>query len=105
MTINKEDWVDSSIMLADPVLLEKIDKLFACNVGEYINLPQLVVVGDQSSRKSSALEGLTNLKFPWDSSLCTQFATQIIFQREPSLKLKKVFGSIISIDGNDKRKY
>jgi len=30
--------------LADPVLLEKIDKLFACNLGDYIDLPQLVVV-------------------------------------------------------------
>lgn len=67
--------------LADPVLLDKIDKLFACNVGEYINLPQLVVVGDQSSGKSSVLEGLTKLAFPRDSGLCTRFATQIIFRR------------------------
>ncbi len=26
--------------------LEKIDRLFACNVGEYVDLPQRVVVGD-----------------------------------------------------------
>ena len=68
-------------ILADPSLLSKIDKLFACGVGEYIALPQLVVVGDQSSGKSSVLEGLTNLPFPRDSGLCTRFATQIIFQR------------------------
>ncbi|KAE8549699.1 hypothetical protein EYB25_008223 [Talaromyces marneffei] len=67
--------------LADPALLDKIDKLFACNVGEYTNLPQLVVVGDQSSGKSSVLEGLTRLAFPRDSGLCTRFATQIIFRR------------------------
>ena len=36
---------------ANPQLLEKIDKLFACNVGEHVALPQLVVVGDQSSGK------------------------------------------------------
>ena len=69
--------------LADPILLGKIDKLFACNVGEYVNLPQLVVIGDQSSGKSSVLEGLTELPFPRDSGLCTRFATQIIFKRAP----------------------
>ena len=69
--------------LADPSLLEKIDKLFACNVGEYVDLPQLVVVGDQSSGKSSVLEALTNLPFPRESSLCTRFATQITFRRSP----------------------
>ncbi|KAK2734869.1 hypothetical protein FQN57_001432 [Myotisia sp. PD_48] len=67
--------------LGDPVLLEKIDKLIACNVGEYIDLPQLVVVGDQSSGKSSVLEGLTKLPFPRNSGLCTRFATLITFQR------------------------
>ncbi|KAK2800258.1 hypothetical protein FQN51_006166 [Onygenales sp. PD_10] len=67
--------------LADPALLDKIDKLFSCNVGNHIDLPQLVVVGDQSSGKSSVLEGLTKLPFPRDSGLCTRFATKITFRR------------------------
>lgn len=67
--------------LGDPTLLKKIDALFACGVGNHIPLPQLVVVGDQSSGKSSVLEGLTNLPFPRDSGLCTRFATQITFLR------------------------
>jgi hypothetical protein len=33
-------------MLADPAPLEKIDKLFAYNIEEYISLSQLIVVGD-----------------------------------------------------------
>ncbi|KAF2137063.1 uncharacterized protein K452DRAFT_353671 [Aplosporella prunicola CBS 121167] len=69
--------------LADPSMLEQIDHLFACNVGHHIDLPQIVVVGDQSSGKSSVLEGLTRLPFPRDSALCTRFATQIIFRRAP----------------------
>ena len=42
---------------------------------------KLVVVGDQSSGKSSVLEGLTGIPFPRDSTLCTRFATQIVFSR------------------------
>ena len=44
---------------------------------------ELVVVGDQSSGKSSLLEGLTGLSFPIASDLCTRFATQIILRRAP----------------------
>ncbi|KAF2736480.1 dynamin GTPase [Polyplosphaeria fusca] len=62
-------------------LLDKIDRLFECNVGELVSLPQIVVVGDQSSGKSSVLEGLTGLPFPRESGLCTRFATQITFRR------------------------
>ena len=59
----------------------KIDKLFACGVGELVDLPQIVVVGDQSSGKSSVLEGLIKKPLPRDSGLCTRFATQIVFRR------------------------
>lgn len=62
-------------------LLDKIDRLFECNVGDSVALPQIVVVGDQSSGKSSVLEGLTGLPFPRASGLCTRFATQITFRR------------------------
>ncbi|CAG8066834.1 unnamed protein product [Penicillium salamii] len=68
--------------LADSILLQKIDKLFECNVGEHVDLPQLVVFGDQSSGKSSVLEGLTKVNFPRDSGLCTWFATKITFRRD-----------------------
>ncbi|BAE58758.1 unnamed protein product [Aspergillus oryzae RIB40] len=88
-------------MLADPALLDKIDKLFACNVGQHIALPQLVVVGDQSSGKSSVLEGLTQLPFPRDSGLCTRFATQIIFRRDRGLSTRKVSASIIPASDSD----
>lgn len=67
--------------LGEPALLEKVDKLFACGVGDLVNLPQIVVVGDQSSGKSSVLEGLIKKPLPRDSGLCTRFATQIVFRR------------------------
>lgn len=80
--------------LMDSMLLDKIDRLFACKAGEHVDLPQLVAVGDQSSGKSSVLEALTKLPFPRDSGLCTRFATQITFRR--SLETKVVVSIIPS---------
>ncbi|KAF1809570.1 hypothetical protein P152DRAFT_152974 [Eremomyces bilateralis CBS 781.70] len=73
--------------MANPALLNKVDKLFASGVGEYVSLPQIVAVGDQSSGKSSVLEALTGLPFPRDSDLCTRFATQIRFCRAPKAEI------------------
>ena len=78
---------ESSFGLVDSSLLYKIDQLFACNAGDYVDLPQIVVVGDQSSGKSSVLEGLTSLPFPRDKELCTRFATQITFRRSSESKI------------------
>ncbi|SCO76713.1 related to RBTMx2 protein [Fusarium oxysporum] len=68
-------------ILSDPALLEKVDKLRDLNIGQHVPLPQLVVVGDQSSGKSSLLESLTGIPFPKDQSLCTRHATQITSRR------------------------
>jgi GTPase SAR1 family protein len=42
-----------------------------------------VVVGDQSSGKSSVLESLTGFAFPQGAGLCTRYATQISCRRTP----------------------
>jgi GTPase SAR1 family protein len=41
-----------------------------------------VVVGDQSSGKSSVLESLTGFPFPRAAGLCTRYATQITCKRD-----------------------
>ncbi|KAI1923795.1 hypothetical protein LOZ65_003246 [Ophidiomyces ophidiicola] len=48
--------------IGNPVLLEKIDKLFECNVGDLVDLPIIVAVGDQSSGKSSIIFRRSNIK-------------------------------------------
>ncbi|KAI1763735.1 P-loop containing nucleoside triphosphate hydrolase protein [Hypoxylon sp. FL1150] len=62
-------------------ILTKVDRLREL-IGTKVALPQLVVVGDQSSGKSSVLEGLTGFGFPRDAELCTRYATQITCRRE-----------------------
>lgn len=57
--------------------LERIAKLRSCGIGEHVDLPQLIVCGDQSAGKSSVLEGITGLPFPRKDRLCTRFATEI----------------------------
>jgi GTPase SAR1 family protein len=94
-------------LLLSASLLEKIDKLRERNIGKHVPLPQvslplisrclpfhvltqqkLVVVGDQSSGKSSLLESLTGIPFPRDVELCTRYATQITQTRDDVSRVK-----------------
>lgn len=70
--------------LGNQALLDKIDRLRELNVGSIVSLPQLIVVGDQSSGKSSVLESLTGFSFPRAAGLCTRYATQITCRRDPT---------------------
>ncbi|KAK3319348.1 P-loop containing nucleoside triphosphate hydrolase protein [Apodospora peruviana] len=65
--------------LGNHVYLEKQDKLR--DIGVDIPTSQIVVVGGQSSGKSSCLEGLTGFSFPRGQGLCTRYATQITLRR------------------------
>ncbi|KAH8884803.1 interferon-induced GTP-binding protein Mx2 [Thozetella sp. PMI_491] len=85
-------------MLGNRLILAKIDKLRELNVASLVNLPQIVVVGDQSSGKSSALESLTGFPFPRDAGLCTRYVTQITCQRDTQ---KSISVSIIPAPGAD----
>lgn len=58
--------------------LEQIASLRARGIGDDIDLPQLVVCGDQSAGKSSVLEGLTGIPFPRDDGVCTKFPTGML---------------------------
>ena len=53
-------------------ILEKIKEIRPLISGYNLQLPQIVVIGDQSSGKSSVLESLTGIKFPVNSGICTR---------------------------------
>lgn len=88
---------NTSSGLVNKAILDRIDQLRELNVPS-IALPQLVVVGDQSSGKSSVLESLTGFSFPQAPGLCTRYATQISCRRAP---VKSVSISIIPKQNTD----
>ena len=53
-------------------ILEKIKVIRPLICGYNLQLPQIVVIGDQRSGKSSVLESLTGIKFPVNSGICTR---------------------------------
>ena len=70
-------------------LLDTIDNLRSLGLGRYdISLPQLIVCGDQSSGKSSVLEGLTRLRFPTKDTVCTTFATELVLRTGPKVEIE-----------------
>ncbi|KAJ6037073.1 Dynamin family protein [Penicillium herquei] len=68
--------------------LNQIDRVRALGVGDCIALPQLVVCGDQSSGKSSVLEGISGIPFPRQDGLCTRFPTEIVLRHDPRINKK-----------------
>jgi hypothetical protein len=63
--------------------LEIIDKLQDLGIDhDGVDLPRLVVCGDQSSGKSSVLAAITGIPFPRQAGTCTRFVTQIILRHD-----------------------
>ncbi|KAK5655661.1 hypothetical protein OQA88_5594 [Cercophora sp. LCS_1] len=70
--------------LIDPKQVELFDalkELSGLQVSRKIQIPQLIVLGDQSAGKSSVLEAIGRFHFPVDARVCTQFPTELILRR------------------------
>ncbi|KAI1322603.1 hypothetical protein F5Y16DRAFT_413177 [Xylariaceae sp. FL0255] len=68
-------------------LLDAIDSLRKHGVGRFVDLPQIIVVGDQSSGKSSVLEAISRVRFPVQDGLCTRFATELVLRTDPQTRV------------------
>ncbi|KAK2035912.1 vacuolar sorting protein VPS1 [Colletotrichum somersetense] len=71
--------------------LNQIEKIRASGIGDLVDLPQLVVCGDQSAGKSSVLEGITGIPFPRQEGLCTRFPTEIVLRHSNEPLKTKAF--------------
>jgi hypothetical protein len=81
--VTKDGFSALNELLSDDqnALLDQIDQLNAHGISKYVDLPQLVVCGNQSTGKSSVLEALSRLSFPRAGNLCTTFATELVLRR------------------------
>jgi GTPase SAR1 family protein len=69
-------------------LFDALEQLATLDVTRDIDFPQLIVVGDQSSGKSSVLEALVRSHFPVSERLCTRFPIKLILRRSNEKLLK-----------------
>lgn len=79
---------DKVHVLSGKKSIDCIDKLREFGLTRYISLPQIAVLGDQSSGKSSVLESISGIKFPRSSGLCTRFPTAIQMRNSPVFKAR-----------------
>lgn len=61
--------------------LDIIDQLRAVGLSQEVSLPQIVVMGDQSSGKSSVLQSIAGIPFPRGSGLVTRCPIELILKR------------------------
>ncbi|UKZ68000.1 uncharacterized protein TrAtP1_009156 [Trichoderma atroviride] len=61
-------------------LLDTIDGLRDLSITG-IDLPQIIVVGNQCSGKSSVLEAISRVHFPVSDGICTRFPTELVLRR------------------------
>ncbi|THC91918.1 hypothetical protein EYZ11_008628 [Aspergillus tanneri] len=72
-----------------------IDELHALGLSNDVELPELVVLGDQNTGKSSVLQAITEINFPVKDTMCTRFPIRISFRQTPASKKPTVKVTLI----------
>ncbi|KAK5653725.1 hypothetical protein OQA88_7881 [Cercophora sp. LCS_1] len=88
LTVGLDGSAMQQLQTEQRALLDTIDELRGLGLGKYVDLPQLIVVGDQSAGKSSVLEAISRVRFPIKDGVCTRFATELALRRSPQTKIE-----------------
>ncbi|KAK3292818.1 P-loop containing nucleoside triphosphate hydrolase protein [Chaetomium fimeti] len=88
MIVNLDNGAMQQLQAEQRALLDTIDALRVLGLGKYVDLPQLIVVGDQSAGKSSVLEAISRVRFPIKDGVCTRFATELALRQSPQTKIE-----------------
>ncbi|KLP05444.1 uncharacterized protein FFB20_11674 [Fusarium fujikuroi] len=98
------DGVQSLIDETQVSLFDAFQKLSRLRSDRNIAVPQLVVVGDQSSGKSSLLEAIARFPFPVHGGLCTRFPIKLVLRRSSEVRISYFIepGSSRSDDDRDR---
>ncbi|KAK3363194.1 P-loop containing nucleoside triphosphate hydrolase protein [Lasiosphaeria hispida] len=88
MAVDLDSSAMQQLQAEQRALLDTIDELRVLGLGnKFLDLPQLIVVGDQSSGKSSVLEAISRVRFPMKDGVCTRFATELVLRQSPQTKI------------------
>ncbi|CAG8184954.1 unnamed protein product [Penicillium nalgiovense] len=64
-----------------PLLLNTIDKLRDMGVGNYVELPQMIICGSKANAKRSVIESISRIRFPVRKDFYNGFVTEITLRR------------------------
>ena len=76
--------VGNQFMVASAKCREFVDFLSSNGIGREIELPQIAVIGDTSSGKSSLLSALSGIELPSSSELTTRCPTRLRMETQPN---------------------
>ena len=87
MKVDLDDAAMQQLQAEQRKLLDTIDELRILGLSKFVDLPQLIVVGDQSAGKSSVLEAISRVRFPMKDGICTRFATELVLRQSPETRV------------------
>lgn len=90
--------------VTQPKLVRIYDKLYTLGLHRHVDVPAVVVLGEQSAGKSSVLQRLCGIPFPRGDDVCTRFMTRIVMRTAIGGTFKRKASIIPADDANDKDK-